>query len=497
MSTLIHQAVVVPRADTDSVVLNGSIAFDDRGVITGLGPSQEFNPSHYATVIDGQRSLVIPGLINPHSHCLSNLQKGRLEKLPLEIWRQYLKACWRRVSDRHVYLASMLGSIQMVKTGCTTVLDHFFTASTSEFMGARQVLDAWRDLGIRGVLAPMLSDVRYEETVPLDTAIANGSALAEIERISIFEGRESTADAVRMIERYRGESDRVTFFLGPAAPQRCSPELLRAAVRAADDLDIGLHMHVAETRTQAFVARRSFGSTLIERLDSVGFLNHRLTIAHGIWIEPSDIALIRSTGTSVVHNPVANLKLGDGLAPIIPMLEAGVNVAVATDGAASNDGQNMFEAMKLAAILHCINEDDFERWVSAEQALNMGTLAAARACRLDGITGSLEVGKQADLVLLDRSSFAFVPLNDPIKQLVYCENGSAVSSSFVGGRPIMENGQLAGVNEIAIYDEIQVEADKVADDFRREFTNVAELVPVLKEMYFRIMGIEPRRGVVE
>ncbi len=500
MSTLIRGGVVVPVVPAGTVWYDGAVAFDDSGCITGVGPGHLFDPSAFRQVVDAHDRIIIPGLVNAHSHCLSNFQKGRLEKLPLELWRQFGKACWRHVSERDIYLAAMLGAIQMVRTGCTTVLDHFYAypgaaiGRSVEHSGAGEVLKAWDDLGLRGVLAPMLINKRYEETVPLHAGQASAAGQAEIQRISRTESQLTLDDVRSLVNKYRGRFERITFFIGPGAPQRCTEELLQESIELATRENLGLHMHVAETRTQRHFGAQVFGKSLIRHLYDVGFLCDRLSMAHCVWVSDGDIELIRERGASVVHNPSSNLKLGSGIAPVLKMLRAGVNVALATDGASSNDSQNMFEAMKLGALLQCLQDVDFERWVSAQEALEMATIRGARACRLEATCGSLEPGKKADLVLLKRNHYSFVPLNNPVSQLVYCENGSAVDGVYVNGRVVLENGSLVHVNEQAIYAEVDEAMERLAPHFAQESANVEALQPALRDMYFEVMRAQQENG---
>lgn len=487
MTTLIRGGIVVPVRPAGRVIRDGAVAFDDSGRITGVGPNRQFNPADYTQVIDARNNIVMPGMINAHSHCLSNLAKGWFEKFPLEIWRQYVKGCWRHITEEDIYLATMASGIEMVRNGCTAALEHFDSIHPSEHRGAGQVIQAWLDLGFRGVLAPMLIDKPYEETVPLDAGSASEAGRAEIARISRHESRATLDDVEQLLKKQMRRSSRITFFLGPGAPQRCTEGLLRDATALARQLDVGLHMHVLETRSQRFFTLKTFGKTAVQHLYDIGFLCDRLSMAHCVWIADQDIPLIRERGASVVHNPHSNLKLGSGIAPVIKLLRGGVNVAVATDGAASNDALNMFESMRLGALLHCVTDDDFERWVSAQEALEMTTINAARACRLESVCGSLEPGKRADIVLLKRRHHNFMPTNDVVHQLVYCENGSAVDTVIIDGHTVLRNGSFVGIGEQEIFGRIDAAAERLAPQFTREHANVRGLESSLRAMYFQVV----------
>jgi guanine deaminase len=215
------------------------------------------------------------------------------------------------------------------------------------------------------------------------------------------------------------------------------------------DWDVGLHTHLAETKTQAVLGRRKYGRSLTAHLAGLGLLGERTSVAHAIWIDRDDIRCLADAGATVAHNPMSNLRLGSGVAPVRLMCDAGLAVGVGTDASNTSDGQNMFEAMRLTAYLSRLHGPDPERWLAAADAFEMATRGSARALGMEGI-GRIAPGCRADLVFLDLGQIHYVPLRAPLLQLVFAENGAAVHSVMVDGRLILEAGRLLTIDEASL-----------------------------------------------
>jgi 5-methylthioadenosine/S-adenosylhomocysteine deaminase len=226
---------------------------------------------------------------------------------------------------------------------------------------------------------------------------------------------------------------------------------------------------------------------LFQHLEHLGVLSTNLSCAHSVWVEDRDVDLFGRYGVTAVHNPASNLRLGSGLAKVKDFLAAGVHVALGTDGSASNDSQNMFDAMRLAALIHNQPGTDFNQWVAPVQALRMATLNGARAFNLDA--GVLAPGKLADLVLLRMDTPAFTPLNDVIGQLVFCENGSSVDMVMVNGEVVVESGRLTRVDEREVLQFAVRSRERLGPSIQRELAAAQGVEPLLAEMYFRVFDV--------
>jgi 5-methylthioadenosine/S-adenosylhomocysteine deaminase len=484
MKTLIRNVLIVTMNEHNEVVDTGAIAIDGNR-ITYVGPAQWTPPGPFDHTIDADGLIAMPGMINAHCHSPANLVRGMMPSKPLEIWRAYYRASLRDMRDDDFYASALLGGMEMLKNGATTVLDHFFGNQASRFMGAGAAIQAMRDLGLRHVVSLTLSDKNYEETIPLGTTSAG--LTDEIKRMSASEAKATKTwvdECEAFIDTFHAPDKLTTACPGPSAVQRCTDELLIKSADLARQRDLPLHMHLAETKAQAVIGQQIYATSLLKHLDSIGVLASNLSLAHSIWIEDGDVELLASRGASPVHNPASNLRIGSGLAKVKEFLLAGVNVALGTDGAASNDSQKMFDAVRLVALIHNQPGTDFNHWVTPVQALSMATSNGARALGLDA--GVLGPGRLADLVLLRRDTPAFTPLNDVRSQLVFCENGSSVDTVVVNGEIVVEDGRLTKIDEMEVLRLAAQARARLDPSVQTELAAAKTMEHSLSEMYFRI-----------
>jgi 5-methylthioadenosine/S-adenosylhomocysteine deaminase len=481
---VIQNALIATMNARNEVIDKGAIVIDGKRIVY-VGPTEWTPAGPFDRIIEADRLIALPGMVNAHCHSPANLVRGMMPSKPLEIWRSYYRASLRGMRDEDFYASALLGGLEMLKSGATTVLDHFAGNPACRFMGAGAAIQAMRDLGLRHVAALTITDKNYEDTIPLG---ATDSALnEEIQRMSANEAKSAAAwldDCEAFIETFHAPEKLTTACPGPSAVQRCSDELLTKAAALARQKNLPIHIHLAETKAQAMMGPQLYGTSLLKHLDAIGVLGGNLSLAHSIWIDDDDIELFARRGATPVHNPASNLRIGSGVAKVKSFLKAGVNVALGTDGAASNDGQNMFDALRLAALIHNEAGTDFNDWVSPAQALAMATRNGARAFDIDA--GVLAPGKLADLVLLRRDTPAFTPLNDVIAQLVFCENGSNVDSVFVDGELVVEGGRITKVDETEVLRLAAQARARLDPSIQRELAAARTVEPSLAEMYFRV-----------
>jgi 5-methylthioadenosine/S-adenosylhomocysteine deaminase len=484
MKTLIRNALLVTMNQQNDVIENGSIVIDGNK-LAYAGPTEWTPSGTFDRTIEADRQIAMPGMVNAHCHSPANLVRGMMPSRPLEIWRAYYRASLRDMRDEDFYASALLGGMEMLKGGTTTVLDHFFGNQARRFMGAGAAIQAMRDVGLRHVISLTLSDKNYEETLPLSKTPSH--LTEEIKRMSVSEAKATEAwldDCEEFIDTFHAPDKLTTCCPGPSAVQRCSDDLLWGAADIALKRRLPLHIHLAETKAQAVMGKQLYGTSLLQHLASMDILAPHLSLAHSIWIEPADVELLAKSGATPVHNPASNLRIGSGLAPIRDFLRSGVHVALGTDGAASNDGQNMFDALRLVALIHNQAGTDFNHWVTPSQALAMATRNGARAFGLDA--GILATGKMADLVLLRRDTHAFTPLNDVMSQLVFCENGSSVETVIVNGEVVVENGHLKKLEEKEVLTLANKARERLNPAIEREMAAARTMEPALAEMYFQI-----------
>jgi len=377
----------------------------------------------------------------------------------------------------------------MLRTGTTTAIDdvNLFPALTEEHVDA--VMRAYEDAGMRAVVSAHVFDLPYHRTVPFVADLLPRALQEALERAAPPDAGRIVEVVTACAKRWHGNERRVTFGVGPSGPQRCSDTLLQTITRVADEHDLPVYIHALEARTQAAMGRVAYGKTLIERLRDLGVLTDRVTLGHTVWLTPRDIEVIATTGAMTCHLPVSNLKLGSGVAPVPRLLEAGIPVALGTDGVMSNDGLNMFETMKLAALLHKVRTPAPERWLGARDALRMATAGGARSARLSNV-GAIAIGAKADLVMLDLRRAGFAPRNDLLRQAVYADAGASIDMVMVDGRIVVEGGRCTTVDEAAVAAEVNEDAAAfhARNAVARRLT--AEIAPYFRQMYDRSWQID-------
>ena len=486
MKILLRNALIVTMNESNDVIERGAIAIDGKR-IAYAGPAEWTPAGPFDRIVEDERLIAIPGMINGHCHSPANLVRGMMPGRPLEIWRAYYRASLRDMREEDFYASALLGGMEMLKNGATTVLDHFFGNQSCRFLGAGAAIQAMRDLGLRNVVALTLSDKNYEETIPLENSVSQ--VTTEIQRMSASEAKETQAwidDCEAFIETFHAPEKLTIACPGPSAVQRCTDRLLIGSAELARKRKLPIHIHLAETKPQAVMGQRIYGTSLLRHLDEIGVLDEKMSLAHAIWVEPEDVNLFAKRGATPVHNPASNLRIGSGLAPLKEYLSAGVSVALGTDGAASNDGQNMFDAVRLATLIHNQAGSDFNDWIAPRQAIAMATRNGARAFGIDA--GAIAPGKLADIVLLQRDTAAFTPLNDVLGQIVFCENGASVHSVLVDGEFVVEAGRLTKVDEAEVLRLATQARLRLDASIKREFAAAKTMEPSLTEMYFRVFG---------
>lgn len=449
-----------------------------------IGP--DLPPVPGEEVIDARRRLVVPGLVDAHYHSNEGYLRGSWERLTLEGWlaHAYPLANEIRHDERDIYVRTLLGAIELLRTGTTTVVDFLYELPRPTMASLDAVMRAYRDAGIRATVAVAVWDLPWLDTVPLRRDLVPEDLLAAATARPPSAG--DWLDLCRAaLTAWHGRDDRLSIGLAPSGPQRCSDDFLGALQELADARDLALHSHCLETRIQAATGHLTYARTLIEHLDEIGFLTPRLSLPHSIWVTDGDIDRMAAQGVTAVHNPQANLKLGDGVAPVPAMLKAGVNVALGTDGMSTNDTRDMYEAIKLAALLCPIHDPDPDSWAGADDVWQMATVGGARSANLSTEVGAVEVGRRADLVLLDLDDHPFVPLNEPLLHLVYALPSRSVTDVIVNGAAVIRDRRLTTVDEAAVIGEAIERAAALAPGRRLAEAEGRAMMPAIREAHRR------------
>jgi guanine deaminase len=399
-----------------------------------------------ATLVDATGKLLIPGLINAHTHAHGNLARGSGDRWTLELLLNAGPWLSGNRSLDDIYLSALVGAVEMVLKGCTAAYDLVLELPGPTSAGLEAVARAYREVGMRVVIAPMMADRTLYEAIPGLRAALPDALRGHADRLQPPPWKQTLAGAAEAIRSWKYPHDETRLALAPTIPLHCSDEFLRGCRQLASEHGVGLHMHLAESRTQAASGVTRYGKSLTAHLDALGVLGPDFTAAHAIWLDPDDIARLADRGACVAHNPGSNLRLGSGIAPVKMMRERGLDVGIGTDGTSCSDNLNMFEAMRLASFVSRPLAPDPGRWLRTDEVLTMATAGSARALGLDGVLGRLAPGYKADIVLLDLGHINYIPLNDPTNQVVHAEDGTAVESVMIGGRMIVDRRRLTTVD---------------------------------------------------
>ncbi|RKX79083.1 MAG: hypothetical protein DRP87_04330 [Spirochaetes bacterium] len=421
-------ALVVTMDGEHRVIQRGAVCIDGKYIL-GVD-STEALVSRWpdAETIDSWNMIILPGFINAHTHLFQVLFRGIGSDFPLSEWLS--RIIWplsSRLGKEECYLGALLASVEMLQCGVTTFVDsHYITIDKYCYDGIARAIE---EAGIRGVIG--------RSTV--DTSLAPPEFREEVE--------EAVDEATRVIETYHNTADgRITVRVEPLNEALASERMVLAMRDLSKRCGVGFSMHTAETHQRVEDCRRMYGLSTIEWLWDMGILGPDVLLAHCVWLTRKEIELLRSTQTKVAHNPVANQYLADGVAPVKEMLDRGVTVAICTDGASSNNDQNILQALKSAILLQRVSVLDASA-LSASRALKMITIDAAKAIGMESSIGSIEPGKLADLIFLDLNVPQFVPAVSAISNIAFTSPANSVARVVVNGRTVFENGKHFHLDE--------------------------------------------------
>ncbi|GAP97487.1 amidohydrolase [Leptolyngbya sp. NIES-2104] len=390
------------------------------------------------TAIDGTNKLLLPGFVNAHTHSSEMWQRGIIPPLPLELWLAELYE-FTPLNPEQAYLSAVGTAIETLMTGGTTVVDHLVLIPGLEIETIAAANRGYRDVGIRAFIAPLIQDEDLSAGIP-----TGGD---EVSRGDYVRPTQATLELVEeAVKQFHRPEEGVEIMVAPTGIQLCSDALFEGCIELSDRYDLSRHAHLLETKAQKLLASEKYGCSAVQHLKDIGFLSEKTSLAHCVWLDEHDIKLMAETRSTVVHNPLSNLRLGSGIAPILKYRQAGVNVAFGCDGSASNDSQDLLEAIKIGSILHSVTDFDYQHWITPRQSVEMASLGGATGLNRSDQFGSLEVGKKADLVMYDLKSLSLLPRTDPIGLLVLGRPVNVVSHAWVNGKSAISDHQICNVN---------------------------------------------------
>lgn len=416
--------------NTQILTMTGTPAFAgdiliENDKIAVLGHVSEEQASG-AEVIDGKNTIAMPGLVNTHTHAAMTLLRSYADDMELMPWlNEKIWPAEAKFVNEYIYWGSALAAVEMIQSGTTTFADMYDSM--------HEVARVTEESGLRANLAR-------------GCVVFSDPELKNIQKnVRLYENFHNTADG------------RIKVWFAPHAPYTCPPEYLSKIVEAADQCKTGIHVHLAETQDELKQIRDGYGKTPTEYLNDLGVFKLPTLAAHSVYLTDSDIAILKEHNVGIAHNPSSNLKLASGIANIPKYLQAGLNVGIGTDGCSSNNTLNMFKEMTICSFVQKVNAMD-PTVLPAEEILKLATIGGAKAMRWDDEIGTLEVGKKADLILVDLNKPHFAPWNNSVSDLVYSAQGSDVKTTIVNGKVLMKNYEVLTMD----VEKIMAETSRIA-----------------------------------
>lgn len=429
---IISGGTVVTMDAQRRVIEDGAVAVRGSEIVA-VGTESEIKAEYESTkTIDARGSLIMPGLINGHAHAAMSLFRGLADDLSLDDWlhKYIFPAEARNVTPDFVAWGTRLGVLEMLRGGITTYADMYYFED--------EVARVTKEAGMRGVLGETIIDF------PAPDNKTTGGALAYTQTY---------------INHWKGDS-LIVPAVAPHSIYTCSEKTLQEAAALARKNGVPILIHIAEAPFELEQSRAQHSATPVQYLERIGLLGSDVTGAHCVWVDAADMAILAHYGVGCTHNPSSNMKTASGVMPVPELLAAGVRVGLATDGAASNNNQDMFEEMDLAAKLQKIARRD-PRALPAEQVVEMATIGGARALHMEKEIGSLEPGKQADIIVVDTTAPHATPMYNVYSELVFALKASDVKTTVVGGKIVMEDRHMLTLNEPEILAKAQEYKEKI------------------------------------
>lgn len=482
MSILIKNGFLLTLDTEDRIIKNGDILIDgDR--ISQIGVNLPVNNSQ--TIIDAKGQLVMPGLNVAHAHSFAQLFKGVFDGRPLDIWIMDTNAPpvgWQTTS-RQAYLRTVLGAIDLIRNGATTIWDDMILTPDSH----DSLYEAYRESGLRTVLTATMYDRSFPDRTVFLKERLPAELLGPLSTEKIMTADEWMEVSEEIINKWHNHAGRLYFSVSVAWPQGATDELIIKAAALANKYNLPLVTHVLETKMQQVTGEVFYKKTIVQRLHDLGVLNNQTSIVHGIWVTEDDIKILARNNVTVLHNPGSNLILGSGAMPMDKLSKAGVNIALGVDEGIQTRW-DPFEMMRTAYFIQRAAHNDPSEWPSPASILDMAVHGGAKAELLNDQVGSLAPGMKADIILLDLDAPCFTPLHDIKKQLVVGASGSLVKSSIINGEIVMLDGNILSVDQ----DKLLEEARQIMPDYwkRQAELNTLEFAekvkPYIENIYFDI-----------
>jgi guanine deaminase len=484
---LIREALISDAGSRRGV--KGDILIKD-GVIKEIGAN--LAAPEGANIVDASGLLVHAGLINAHTHGHGGLARGQGDKWTLELL--LAAGPWitggRSLQDKK--LTTQIGAAEMVLKGCTAAYDLYYEFPAPSIDGMDAVAEAYAEIGMRAVLAPMVADHSFYEAIPGLRDALPDDLRQKVETLRLGPGDRTIAAIGLILDRWTWSSQDIRPAVAPTIPIHCSDSFMCGCSRLARDHGVAMHSHVGESKVQAVVGLERYGKSLISHLDGLGLIDENFTAAHAVWLDDDDFRLMADRGASLAHNAGSNMRLGNGHFRLRRALDLGVNVGIGTDGANCSDNQNMYEAMRYASMVSKVQGPDPRGWATVEEIYHAATVGSAQALGLSN-AGLLAPGYKADIVFVDLGAINWIPHNWTVNQLVHVEDATSVRHVMIGGTFVVGDGRLLTLDMAKLAREAEAARDRLEnlnaewrDLFVRLEPVVASFCPGLAARPYRI-----------
>jgi len=433
---VIHNGIVITM-NSDFDIINNGVLCIKNDKLAKIEPRKNHAPlPEGKKIIDARGGIILPGLVNTHTHLPMALFRGLADDLPLSKWlNEYIfPAEANHIHPESVRLGTLLSGAEMLLSGTTTCCDGYFHED--------HVAAAINDIGMRAIL---------------------GQGVIDFPAPGVPKPEDNVNNALKYIQKWENKSPLITPSIFCHSPYTCSETTLKKAKDVADAKGVLFQIHAAETKDEYVSIQTTHHTTPVKYLDKIGVIDQNTLLVHAVWLDDDDIEIIAKRGASVSHNPESNMKLASGIAPIPLLLKAGVTVGLGTDGCASNNNLDLFSEMDTAAKLHKVNAMD-PTLMDAATVLKMATIAGARSLGLQDITGSLEIEKKADVIIIDTHKPHLVPVYNPVSHIVYSAQGSDVQDVIVDGRILIKDRKLLTVDVENIIEKVI----RLSDNIRKK-----------------------------
>lgn len=426
LKDIIMEADYLVCCNEKNQIIKDAAVYIFNSKIVAVGTKKAIVKDYSATkIIGGKDKILLPGLVNTHSHSVQALLRGRADDLALLDWlRTVVLPGESGFTPDEVYTSSLLGFAEMIRTGTTTANDMLTTHNTE------RGIQAAIDIGIRARIGKMLMDTNNDSP-----DIIKEDSETNIE------------SATRQIEKFHGYADnRIKYSLNARFLLSCSPELMKRIVETQKIYpDLMIHSHASESKAECTKVEKIYNMSYIRALKNMSVLGFETILAHGIWLDDEEYKIIKETNTRIAHNPSSNCKLASGICDVLRYQEMGVLVGIGTDGSPCNNNFDMFSDMRLATFLQKVKHLN-EKALPARKVLRMATIEGSAALNWEQEIGSIENGKNADLVMVDINNLNALPLYDPVSHLVYSASGKDVSLTMIDGKIVYQDGQFKTLN---------------------------------------------------